>query len=360
MMSLVIVLTLLPGLEQGRALEVPELAAPVRDAAPPTEAEMTRLRVGYARFAEKKYDEALAVFREILEINPQSVGAMYEMALAYQAKGETARAMEMAARCAEYRFPELDKCLALVGTILDQGGQPEKAVAAYDRAIAILPGAGTLYYNKAVTELQSLNRGAAGIATLKRGAMADPRHAATQQFLGRYFLDADLRTPAFLALSRFLILEPATARTRDPFQMWYTVFNSNVYPPGPDGKYEMVVNPNKGKDEGDLSQLDMFLGLSQIDAVVIPFATQPGPRLVRQFTTYMTAVTKQEPGVDASTFLWSYYIPYFKELLARNHAEAFIYHVTQSWGFPGVREWLATHSDETRAFLEWDKTYAWR
>jgi tetratricopeptide (TPR) repeat protein len=360
MMALVLTLALLAATGQGTPLEVPALPPPTREAAPPTDAEMEQLRAGYRLFSEKRYDEAVAAFKAVLDANPHSVGAMLETAMALLAKGDPARALAMSARCAEYRFPELDKCLALVGTILDQAGQPGKAIEAYDRAIAILPEAGTLHYNKAVTQLVSLKDRPAAVATLKRAAVADPRHAATQQMLGRYFLEDDLRTPALLALSRFLILEPATARTRENFKLWYTVFNSNVRPPGPDGKYEIVVNPGKRKDEGDLAQLDMFLGLSQIDAVVIPFETQPGPRLVRQFTSYMNAVAKQEPGADASTFLWTYYIPYFKEMLAKDHVEPFVYHVTQSWGFPGVREWLDGHADRVQAFLAWDKSYAWR
>jgi tetratricopeptide (TPR) repeat protein len=338
---------------------VPALSPPSREAPPPTDAEMDTLRAGYRFFSEKRYDDALALFREILEANPHSVGAIYESALAHMARGDRARAIEMAARCAEYRFPELDKCLALIGTVFDQAGQPQKAIDAYDRAIAILPGAGTLYYNKAVTELISLKDTRAAMATLKRGAMADPAHAATQQMLGRFFFDADLRTPVPRALSRFLILEPATPRTRENFKLWYTVFNSNVRPPGPDGKYEIVVNPGKPRDEGDLSQLDMFLGISQIDAVVIPFETQPGPRLVRQFTTYLNAVAKQEPGADAGTFLWTYYIPYFRQMLAAGHVEAFVHYVTQSWGFPGVREWLDGHAPQVQAFLAWNTAYDW-
>jgi tetratricopeptide (TPR) repeat protein len=368
-MSLPLPILLGLALSAGQATlpEVPALKPPMQDAPPPTEAEMTRLREGYRLFAEKKYDEAIAVFQEMLVTNPESVGAMHEMALTLVAKGDHRRAIEMAARCASFRFPELDKCLALVGSAYDMAGEPARALEAYDRAIAILPTAGTLYYNKAVTEVQALQDAAAGLATLKRGAVADPMHAGTHELLGRLFMTRDLRTPAFLALSRFLILEPATARTRETFRLWYTVFNSNVRPgpdgtfkPGPDGKYEIAVNPGKPKDEGDLTQLDLHLALSQIDAVVIPFDTQPGPRLVRQFTTYMNAVSGQEAGADATTFLWKHYVPYFKELHARKHSEAFIYHVIQQWGFPGVREWLDGHAAEVDAFLAWDKAYAWR
>jgi tetratricopeptide (TPR) repeat protein len=362
-----ILLGLAVTIEQAALPEVPALAAPTRDAAPPTEAEMARLREGYRLFSEKKYDAAIVVFQEMLAANPESVGAMHEMALTLLSKGDHRRAIEMAARCASFHFAELDKCLALIGSAYDLAGEPARAVEAYDRAIAVLPAAGTLYFNKAVTQLQALGDAAGGFATLKRGAVADPAHAGTQEWLGRLFFDRDLRTPAFLAFSRFLILEPATARTRETFRLWYTVFNSNVMPgpdgsfkPGPDGKYEIVVNPRKPKDEGDLTQLDTYLAFSQIDAVVIPFDTQPGPRLVRQFSTYMNAVSGHDPGADATTFLWKYYVPYFKELHARKHSEAFIYYVTQQWGFPGVREWLAGHASEVDAFLAWNKAYVWR
>lgn len=366
-MSLLLPILLAFTIEQATLPEVPVLAPPTRDTAPTTEAGMTRLREGYRLFKDEKYDEAIAIFQEMLADDPESVGAMHEMALTFLAKGDYRRAIESAARCASFRFPELDKCLAVIGSAYDLAGEPARAVEAYDRAIAILPAAGTLYFNKAVTQLQALQDVAGGLATLKRGAVADPTHAGTQDLLARMFFDRDLRTPAFLAMSRFLILEPATPRTREAFRLWYTVFNSNVMPgpdgtfkPGPDGKYEIVLNPRKPKDEGDLTQLDTYLAFSQIDAVVIPFETQPGPRLVRQFTTYMNAVSGHEPGLDANTFLFQYYVPYFKELHGRKHSEAFMYHVIQQWGFPGVREWLDGHRSEVEAFLAWDKAYVWR
>jgi len=346
-------------LEQGAALAVPPLAAPTKDAVTPTEAEMVALRAGYALFREKKFDEAIAAFQAMLSANPDSVGAMYEMALSLHAKGDASRAIGMAARCAEYRFPELDKCLALVGSVLDLSGQPALALEAYDKAIAILPNAGTLHYNKAVTEMQSLKDVPRALATLKRGAAADPRHATTHQLLGRFFLADDLRTPGLLALSRFLILEPASSRTGEVFKIWYTLLNGNVKQ-SKDGKLEVALNPNKKTHEGDLMQLDLFIALSQIDAANMPAATPPGPRLVQQFTTYLNAVAKQEPGPDAPTFLWSHYLPYFKELHSRKFTEAFIYHVSQSAGMPGVAEWLEANHAQVEAFLSWDKAFAWR
>jgi hypothetical protein len=104
----------------------------------------------------------------------------------------------------------------------------------------------------------------------------------------------------------------------------------------------------------------MFLGISQIDALAIPFETAPGPHFVRQFTTYLAAVLKEEPGSDAATFLRTYYLPYFREMHDRKHIEPFIYYVFRATGLPGIREWLIAHPAEMDAFMAWDKAFQWR
>ena len=63
---------------------------------------------------------------------------------------------------------------------------------------------------------------------------------------------------------------------------------------------------------------------------------------------------------DASAFLWTYYVPYFRQLRERDFVEPFVYHVSQGVGMPGVPDWMAANKPRVDAFLAWDKAYAWR
>src|SRR5690348_73918 len=147
MTSVILAATLF--LASPQTIDVPALAAPTRDAATPTDAEMTILRAGFALYQQKKLDEAIAKYNEVLTANPNSAIAMYEIAMALFAKGDLAAAIAMDVRSTDFRSPDIDKSYALIGTIFDQMKEPKKAIEAYDRAIALLPHAGTLYYNKA-------------------------------------------------------------------------------------------------------------------------------------------------------------------------------------------------------------------
>ncbi len=350
---------LLGALNQRLPSDVPTLTAPTRQAPAMTEDERAALNAGIALLNEKQYDQAIAKYRTVLAANADSAGAMYEIALALTQKGEYAQAIEMAMKSAQYDTVDLAKCLALIGTAFDLGGEPRKAIEVYERAIAIVPGAGTLHYNKAVAELQSLREPSLALASLKRGAMADPAHATTQQMLGRMFGSDDLRTPAVMAFSRFLILEPASSRTPEVYKLWYSLLFSNLRQTA-DGKFELAVNPAKKTTEGELLQLDTFIALSQLDTASLPRTTPPGARVVRLFTSYLNAVAGYDAGKDASTFLWTYYVPYFKQMRERDFVEPFVYHVSRSVGMPGAQDWLAENKPRVDAFLAWDKTYAWR
>lgn len=176
---------LLGALNQRLPSDVPTLTAPTRQAPAMTEDERAALNAGIALLNEKKYDQAIEKYRTVLAANADSAGAMYEIALALTQKGDYAQAIEMAMKSATYDTVDLAKCLALIGTAFDLGGEPRKAIEVYERAIAIVPLAGTLHYNKAVAELQGLREPSLALASLKRGAIADPAHATTQQMLGR-------------------------------------------------------------------------------------------------------------------------------------------------------------------------------
>lgn len=357
MTSAVLAVALL--LAPAQKIDVPVLAPPTKDAAMPTPAEMTTLRAGFALYQQQKFDDAIAKYNEVLAANPNSAAAMYEIAAALLGKGDFAAAIAMDVKSTDFRSPDLDKSYAFIGTAFDEMKEPKKAIEAYDRGIALLPNSGTLYYNKAMTQMQSLNDMPAGIATLKAGAAADPNHATTQTILAQMFLSQGLKTPGLLALSRVLIIEPGTQRTSQAFKAWYGLLNNGIKT-GADGKGTIEVNPNQSTAEGDLTKMDLQIALSQVQASGLPEGTTPTARLAWQFEMLIGVWAKAGPGKDDKKFLWTYYMPYFQELRDKKFAETFVNYISQNVGMPGAREWIAAHKDLVDAFLAWDKGYVWK
>ena len=89
---------------------------------------------------QKKYEEAIAKYRSILDENPECVAAMYELALTLVHKGEKLAAMELANKGTKYISSELPLFYVLIANNLDDLGKPDDAIKIYLDGIKILEG----------------------------------------------------------------------------------------------------------------------------------------------------------------------------------------------------------------------------
>jgi tetratricopeptide (TPR) repeat protein len=346
------------GVTQG--LTVPTLGTPTRTAAVSTPEEIATLREGIALYDQRKYDDALERFERVRKANPDNTMALYEIALVHYAKKDYQAAIDLAGQCTTYlESPALlAQYYGLIGNTLDAAKEPQKAVAVYTKGIEVAPVA-SLYYNMAVTQAQSLLDLPAAKTSLKTGARLEPAHAGTHMLLGRLFAMDDLKTPAILALSRFLILEPATPRTPDAYQLWFRLLNGTLTST-PSGQATIGVNPQQKKDEGDLTQMDLHVGLSKLAASKAGDGKSQIEQLAQQVTMLVEIWTNRDPGDDRAAFLWTYYMPYFTEMRKQNFVEPFVYYVSQRTDLPGVREWLTANRERVGAFLDWSRKFMFK
>jgi tetratricopeptide (TPR) repeat protein len=331
--------------------------APARTPVPPTPAQLEQLKAAVKLHDQAKFDDAIAIYRAVLDENPDCLTAMYELTFTYIAKKDYAKAIETSSRGTEYPTPERAGFFMLLGSAYDDSGEPAKAVETYERGISVAPS-GALYFNLAIT-LNRLNRNDEAVHALKQAAYVDPNHVSSQHRLGVTWLSAGFRTPAILALSRFLILEPSGPRAAQVHQAWLKAITGGVSSDA-NGKINLSVDPTERTGEGNFTQSDITLGLSRAAALTQGAGKTQAQILVEQLAQWfrMLGVEKMP---DPPVFTGVYYVPYFVELQKRGYTEAFVYWVSQQSDLPGVREWIADPANRLKAseFVQWSKKYAW-
>ncbi len=333
-------------------------AGPSQSPTEPTPAQEEAVRAGIRLHDEGKYDEAIAAYQAVLDETPGAVTALYELAYSYAAKEDYAQSIATARRGAAYQSELLPLFYDIIGYSLDAMGEPRQAIDAYRQGLALVPDASQLYFNMAVTFLESLQDEPGARLALERAASIDPRHAGTQLLLGQVFQRGGYTTPALLALSTYLILEPAGRSSVQGYGLWRIVLRGGA----DDSRGGLAPAPARQPsktDEGDFAALDRAVGESHVVAV----AAQDGGAteivaLVAQLDRLLGALAER-PAAAAPAFADTHYVPYFVELKRRNFVEPFVYWVSQRTPVTGVQEWLARNRPRVQEFLDWTNAYEW-
>jgi tetratricopeptide (TPR) repeat protein len=347
-------LTLLMSAASAQQLDPPKLVP-----TPITEGQRQRVNEGIALHDRGDYDGAIAKYEEVLKENPASVLALYELAFSYSLKKDYRKSLETAYKGAQYQSDTLTGFYLLIGNNLDLLGESTKAVEVYKKGLKLNPNDYLLHYNLAVT-YQTLNNLDEAKKTLKKAVAVNPNHPSSHVLLGTIFYKTKYKTPAFFALSRFLILEPNTRRTPGAFNLLQEILGGGVKPGKNPDEVNIFVDLAANKDEGDFGSVDMVMGLSRAANMTEKNkGKSEAELLVDQLRTLISIISEMDPKGDKSKFTWKYYVPYFIEMKKRNHVEAFGYYISQRSNLAGVKEWLQANDSRVNDFLVWSKSFQW-
>lgn len=323
----------------------------------PTAPQLERLKAGVRLHDQGQYAQAIAIYEAVLGENADCVVAMAELATTLNAKGDNARAIDVATRGLQYQSPQVPSFYMLLGSAYDDLGDLAKALDAYERGLAIAPTA-LLHYNIAVT-LARAQREDEAKEHLKQAALLDPNHATSQLQLGKLWLRHGYTSQGVLALSRFLVLEPGSQRTGEVFRAWLDALRRDVTV-GADGKMTMGARRAPDTAEGDFTRADLMIGIGRTASLVGAAGKTEAQQLIAQLDGWFKLLDNEQV-TDRSAFAWRYYVPYFVELQKKGYTELFVYWVSQRSDLGGVREWVADAGNRQRvnAFLQWTQSYPW-
>ena len=351
---LAVVFALLCAQAVARQLPDPKLAP-----APSTEQQDAAIREGVALHDRGDFDGAIRKYEAVLAENPANVVAIYEMSFAYSEKKDYKKALDIAYRGAQYKSDQLRGFYVLIVNNLDLLGESAKSIEVYKKGLKLFPEDGAIHFNLAVA-YKNANKLDDARKTLKAGLAVSPQHTSSHLLLAVVYFNTGYKTPALLAAARFLTLEPSTQRSAAAARVMREALRGGATPGKNPNEINLTFDPNPKKDEGDFSSVDVVLGLSgALSLTEKEKAKTEAQKIVGQLETVFALVAEQAEKKKDSSFVYKFYVPYFAEMKAKGHTEAFAYHALQSTGLPGVREWIDSNGGRVMQFLIWSKGYKW-
>jgi len=330
------------------------------------------IRAGVDLHDKGQFDDAIAKYKEVLAKSPTDVTAMFELAYTYLAKKDFDNSLATAREGAQFQSELLPMFYDLMASSYDSKGQPQQAIDTYKQGITFAPDASQLYYNMAVTYRESLNKPDEARLALEKAASIEPLHPGVHVLLGQVFQSSGYPTPAFLALSTFLVIDPRGSQALPGYGLWRAVLKGGV-DAIPDGPMSATPTPDRAmrspmtakaaegkKDEGDFAVFESRLApthaafMEKLDG-----GTPEIQALITQVTELLSTLPEKPAGPAAASFVNRHYVPFFIALRQHNFVEPFVYWASQRARVPGVTDWLTANETRVREFLDWASKYSW-
>lgn len=260
-----------------------------------------------------KYAEAIAQYQRIPYGDSSYFQALYEIGLSQMQDSQFVAALatvEKGLRKPNDRWPEF---YSLKGNLVDDMGDPEKALRIYDTALQLYPANTDLHLNKGTTLLK-LKRFQDAENVFKQGLLINPYQASCHYKLGYAAYSQGKILPAFLSFTYYLLLQPSGR-----YQGLSINFLSTI---GKAGDDVMELVRNRTYEPGDnFSTVERIL-LSKIalDKKYEPLLKLDDP-ISRQMQVVFEKLEYDENDPD---FWMQYYVPLFKHIFEEKQFEPFV------------------------------------
>ena len=149
-----------------------------------------------------QFDEAIAKYKQAEKKDPKNALVKYEMAFTYHAKRDLDKALSYAKAATKLKTESINENLySLLGTIYDEKGLPDSALAVYRRGFAKVPNSYNIPYNATITYMRKNNADSA-YAWVKRSINNSRAHEGSYYYTG--FLASQMgKWPQFYAYTMY-------------------------------------------------------------------------------------------------------------------------------------------------------------
>jgi len=294
-----------------------------------------------------KYEEAIAKYREALEIDKNSTLANYEMSYTCMASGKFEEAVKYSKKVIKLDQDNLHGAYIVWGSSLDMAGEPEKAIKVFEEGLERFQASNLLNYNLAITAFKIKDFGKAEKAAIN-SIICKPQHCSSHLILSSVMQANKQRVKSVLPLYYSLMLEPNSRRSKQYYTNLLGQMNQGVE--RKDAKNINVMVPNFAAADSTFGAAEMMISLSAASGVTDEKKTKMESFVesTKSLFSILGELKKENKGI-----WWEFYVTKFDDLVKSDNYEAFCYYISQSANNDEVNSWITKHPDQMEKFNVW-------
>ena len=301
-----------------------------------------------------QYDEAIAKYKEAEKKDPKSALVKYEMAFTYHAKRDLDKSLTYARAATKLKTDGIEENLySLLGTVYDDKGMPDSALAVYREAFAKVPNSFNIPYNASITYMR-MNNADSAYAWIKRSINNSRVHEGSHYYMG--FLASQMgKWPQFYAYTMYSTFISKKAEIiRDNLSRLYGRTKSFVLMK--DKKVEMNTPKIKQADSDSTVNNEFLLAIQTI----LITDTLGKRKLYDQDSTSAQQmeflIHILEKAIKLVAFTDEINDPiqrFYQGLIRESLVEAFIYSLCEPIDRPTFAQWLIKNRTEQARLYQW-------
>ena len=301
-----------------------------------------------------QYDEAIAKYKEAEKKDPKSALVKYEMAFTYHAKRDLDKSLTYARAATKLKTDGIEENLySLLGTVYDDKGMPDSALAVYREAFAKVPNSFNIPYNASITYMR-MNNADSAYAWIKRSINNSRVHEGSHYYMG--FLASQMgKWPQFYAYTMYSTFISKKAEIiRDNLSRLYGRTKSFVFVK--DKKVEMNTPKIKQANSDSTVNNEFLLAIQTMlvtDTLGKRKLYDPDSTSAQQ-TEFLIHILEKTIKLVAFTDEINDPIQrFYQGLIRESLVEAFIYSLCEPIDRPTFAQWLIKNRTEQARLYQW-------
>lgn len=296
-----------------------------------------------------RIDEAITILKNVVAADPADTTAVYELGLAYAAKGDNMNCRATLEPLADKATANHPRVLSVLGSCLDQLGESKMAIAMYRRGLKEAPDEAGLLFNLAVTLIQH-GQTDEGRELLKHDVEKNPAHASAHLALGQVFETQGFYIPAMMSYLHFLAVEPASDRALAAARHLSKLLDRGFAETNQGAN--ITIDPNERKEEGDYGAMQMMISIAHAASAIDKKKQTKMEKASGQLSDFI-AMFVESGGEGHDDFTSRVQTPFFASMNKANLVGVFSGVALSLLELPGTEEWSRAHDKEFHAYLEW-------